>query len=148
MRLVLDEMWAPTISVELRKRGFDVIAINEQAHAARYAGITDDQVFARAQEDGRAVVTDNIADYEKARRGWESHGTVHNGVIYALDPPFNRHRGDAVTRQKVNALEHFLASAEAAQEPAHRMHYLRAGPLARSRRCRRPAAASLACFFY
>jgi len=40
-------MWAPTIAAELRKRRFDVIAINEQAQASRYAGTADDHVFAR-----------------------------------------------------------------------------------------------------
>lgn len=129
MRLLLDEMWAPAIAVELRKRRFDVVAINEPPQAGRYAGTTDDHVFARAQEDGRAIVTDNIADYEKARRDWESHGLVHYGVGYALDPPFNRHRGDAVIGQIVNALEHFLSSAEAALEPSNRVHYLRAFPV-------------------
>jgi hypothetical protein len=53
MRLLLDEMWTPTIAIELRKRGFDAIAANEPALASRYAGATDDAVFARAQEDGR-----------------------------------------------------------------------------------------------
>lgn len=72
MRLVLDEMWTPTIALELRKRGFDVIAISEPAHAGRYAGISDEEVFTRAQDDGRAIVTDNIADYEQARRDHEN----------------------------------------------------------------------------
>jgi hypothetical protein len=31
VRLLLDEMWTPTIALELRKRGFDVIAISEPA---------------------------------------------------------------------------------------------------------------------
>lgn len=43
MRLLLDEMWTPTIALELRKLGFDVIAISEPAHAGRYAGISDDE---------------------------------------------------------------------------------------------------------
>jgi alpha-beta hydrolase superfamily lysophospholipase len=38
VRLPLDELWTPTIALELRKRGFDVIAISEPAHAGRYAG--------------------------------------------------------------------------------------------------------------
>lgn len=66
MRLLLDEMWTPTIALEMRKRGFDVIAASELSHAGRYAGISDDDVFARAQQDSRAVVTDNIADYERS----------------------------------------------------------------------------------
>jgi len=54
VRLLLDEMWTPTIALELRKRDFDVIAISEPAHAGRYAGISDDLHFARAQEDRRS----------------------------------------------------------------------------------------------
>jgi hypothetical protein len=72
-----------------------VVAINEASQAPRYAGLTDDEVFTRAQEDGMAIVTDNIADYEKARRDWESRGGRHHGVLYALNPPFNRHHGEA-----------------------------------------------------
>ena len=128
MRLLLDEMWTPTIALELRKRNFDVIAISEPAHAGRYAGISDDEVFARAQDDGRVVVTDNIADYEQTRRDWESRGQTHHGLIYALDPPFNRHRGERVIGQMVNALAHFLVSPDAAQEPLNRAHYLREAP--------------------
>lgn len=121
MKLLLDEMWAPTIAVELRKRGFDVIAINEPAHAGRYAGAPDHEVFARAQDDGRAVVTDNISDYEKARLDWEARGTAHHGLVYALDPPFNRHPGDAVIGQMVRAVEHLLSSPDAQAEAPNRV---------------------------
>jgi predicted nuclease of predicted toxin-antitoxin system len=74
VRLLLDEMWTPTIALQLRKRGFDVVAISEPEYTGRYAGISDDQVFARAQDDGSAIVTDNIADYEQARRAHENRG--------------------------------------------------------------------------
>lgn len=118
-------MRTPTIALQLRKRGFDVIAISEPGHAGRYAGISDDQVFARAQDDGRAIVTDNIADYEQTRREHESGSQAHHGLIYALNPPFNRHRGDRVIGQMINALARFLSSPEAAQQPFNRAHYLR-----------------------
>ncbi len=121
-------MWTPTIALELRKRGFDVIAISEPAYAGRYAGISDDEVFARAQDDDRAIVTDNIADYEQARRDRENRGQTHYGLLYALNPPFNRHRGERVIGQMVNALAHFLSSPDAAQQPFNRAHYLREAP--------------------
>jgi Domain of unknown function (DUF5615) len=124
VRVVLDEMWSPAIAVELRSRGFDVVAISEAAHASRYAGIPDDVVFARAQENGRAVVTDNVADYERARRHWENRGGTHHGVVYALDPP-NRHTGHAVIGRMVRALDRFLGSAQAQTEPFNRIHFLR-----------------------
>ena len=129
MRLLLDEMWTPTIAHDLRTRGFDAIAINEPAHAGRYAGISDDEVFAHAQDDRRAIVTDNIADYELTRREWESRGQIHHGLLYALNPPFNRHRGERVIGQMVNALTHFLSSPDPAQEPLNQAHYLRAAPI-------------------
>jgi hypothetical protein len=121
-------MWSPTIAVELRKRQSDVIAITEPAHAERYAGMPDDEVFALAQEDRRGVVTDNVADYEKARLDREARGLVHYGVVYALDPPFNRHRGDVVIGQMVRALEQLLASPAAELEAGSRVHYLRPAP--------------------
>lgn len=126
MRLLLDEMWTPTIAVELRTRHFDVVAINQPAHAGRYAGIPDDEVFAYAQEDGRALVTDNISDYEKARLDWEARGLAHHGLVYALDPPFNRHWGEAVIGRMVKALEHFLASPDTEAGANNRVYYLRA----------------------
>jgi Domain of unknown function (DUF5615) len=126
VKLLLDEMWTPRIAAELRRRGFDAVAITEPELASRYAGFTDDAVFARAQDDGRAIVTDNVADFEKARRDWEASGRRHHGIVYALDPPFNRHHGDAVIGQMVKALAHFLSS-EAAHESLG-AHFLREAP--------------------
>ena len=126
MKLLLNEMWTPTIAIELRKRRLDVVAITEATCADRYAGMRDDDVFARAQEDGRGIVTDNIADYEKARLDWEARGAAHHGVVYALDPPFNRHRGADVIGEMVKALAAFLATHAAEEEPFNRVHYLRA----------------------
>ena len=126
MRLLLDEMWSPAIASELRKRGLDAIAIGEAQHASRYAGVPDHEVFARAQEDRRAIVTDNVPDYEQARRDWEARGAPHHGLVYALNPPFNRHRGGAVGPM-VRALEHFLAS-QPGDEPFNRVHFLRPAP--------------------
>jgi hypothetical protein len=128
MKLLLDEMWTPTIALELRQRAFDVIAANEAAHASRYAGTPDDAVFALAQDDGRTIVTDNVSDYERARLAWESRGHAHHGVIYALDPPSNRHRGPSVIGEIVRALEHLLRSPEAAPQPVNRVFYLRQAP--------------------
>jgi hypothetical protein len=83
---------------------------------------------ARAQDDGHTIVTDNIADYECTRREWESRGQTRHGLVYALNPPFNRHRGERVIGQMVKALAHFLASPDATKEPFNRAHYLREAP--------------------
>ena len=128
MRLLLDEMWSGRIASELRSRGHDVVAIVEDSVAPRYSGVEDDQVFMLAQEDGFTIVTDNVPDYEAALRTWESRPGAHHGVIYALNPPFNRHRGAAVIGEMVRALDLFLQARGVSTEPLNTVHYLRAEP--------------------
>lgn len=123
MKLVLDEMWNAKIASELRRRGHDVIAIQELEHG-RYAGLPDAEVFALAQQEARVIVTDNVVDYEQPRLEWESTGRDHHGVVYALDPPFNRHRGSAVVGRMVRALDAFLRSDRARTAPPPPVHYL------------------------
>jgi hypothetical protein len=125
VKLVLDEMWNGNIASELRRRGHDAIAIQEPEHS-RYAGIPDDEVFELAQQEARAIVTDNIVDYERARLEWETTGREHHGVIYALNPPFDRHQGNAVIGQMVRALDSFLRSDDASSTSPPPVHYLRA----------------------
>ncbi|HEV3095147.1 MAG TPA: DUF5615 family PIN-like protein [Solirubrobacteraceae bacterium] len=125
MRLLLDEMWTPTIAQQLRRRDHDVWAIKEPDKTSRYGGLPDDQVFAAAQEEGLTVLTDNIADYEQARLTWDSRGRPHHGLVYALNPPFNRHRGEAVIGQMVKSLDRFLSSPDAREMPFNSVHYLR-----------------------
>lgn len=124
MKLILDEMWNAAIASELRRHEHDVIASQEPAHA-RYAGLPDSDVFELAQQEGRTIVTDNVVDYERARLEWESSGRSHRGVIYALDPPFNRHRGRAVIGQMVRALDSLLRSDAARAPSPLPVHYLR-----------------------
>ncbi len=120
-------MWSPAIASGLRRRGLDAIAIGELEHANRYGGIPDHEVFARAQEERRTIVTDNVRDYEQARRAWEARGSPHHGLVYALNPPFNRHRSGAVGPM-VRALEHLLATPPARDEPFNRVHFLHTAP--------------------
>jgi hypothetical protein len=128
LRLLLDELWSYEIAIQLRRRGLDVVAANEPEQAARYAHVSDDLVFARAQEDGRTIVTDNVEDFERERLAWEERGEPHHGVVYALDPPFNRHRPDFVIGQMVRALAHFLETPVPRVEPFNAAHWLRQAP--------------------
>lgn len=131
MRLLLDEMWSREIAVQLRRRGHDVIAATEREHRGRYSSTPDPVVFGRAQDDGRAIVTDNVADYEAARLAYETAGEPHHGVIYALAPAFNRHRGDQVIGPTVRALDRFLRDHP--EDPLNTAHYLRPAPAPRPR---------------
>lgn len=129
MKLLLDELWPPSIAEHLRRRGVNCIAAKEAAHVDRYCNIHDDEVFTRAQEDERTVVTDNVADYEEARADWErNRASPHYGVIYAVDPPFNRHKSEALVGQMVRALDYLLHQLPARSEPLNRVHWLRSAP--------------------
>lgn len=129
MKLLLDELWPPSIAEQLRRRGVDCIAAKEAGHVERYCNIHDEEVFARAQEGERAIVTENVADYEKARAAWElERATPHHGVVYAVDPPFNRHKSEAVVGQMVRALDYVLQQLPAASEPLNRAYWLRPAP--------------------
>lgn len=128
MRLLLDELWSPAIARQLRGRGFDVIAAIEPEHARRYAGTDDEVVFAQAQADRSVIVTDNVADFEAARSGWEtSQESEHFGLIYAVDPPFNRHRGQAVVGHMVLALADLLRT-NVGDDLRGQVHWLRPAP--------------------
>jgi hypothetical protein len=124
VRLLLDEMWSYEIAIQLRHRGHNVIAATEPEHAGRYSGTPDPVVFEHAQDEGRAIVTDIVADYEAARLAHETTGEPHHGVIYALAPAFNRHRGDQVIGPMVRALNRFLDD-HPGEEPLSAAHYLR-----------------------
>lgn len=90
MKLVLNEMWSSEIARQLRGRGFDVVAATELPR--RYRGVADNEFFLRAQEDGRAVVTDNVRDFSAIVAERASRGDPHHGVVFALRPTFDRAR--------------------------------------------------------
>lgn len=58
--LLLDEMHAPIVAVELRKRGHDVIAV---ADNAELRGMSDDELFRWAGVQHRRIVTENVKDF-------------------------------------------------------------------------------------
>lgn len=106
MKLVLNEMWSSEIARQLRRREIDVVAATELPR--RYRGVPDHDFFRRAQEDGRAVVTDNVRDFAKIVAEHAARGEPHFGVIFALRPAFDRARPGTVgdmTRALASLLE-------------------------------------------
>ena len=78
MKLLLDEMWPPAISEELRRRGHDVTAVSERAELR---GQPDEVVFAIARAEGRAVLTENVADYLPLASAERERGRAHASLI-------------------------------------------------------------------
>lgn len=71
----------------------------------------------------------DVADYEQERSNWErDRATPHYGVVYAVDPPFDRHKSGSVVGRMVRALDHLLQHLPAGSEPLGRAHWLRPAP--------------------
>lgn len=111
MKLVLNEMWSSEIARQLRLRGFDVVAATELPR--RYRSVPDHEFFRRAQDDERAVVTDNIRDFMMIVAEQASRAEPHCGVVFAARPAYDR-ADPRIVGKITRALEELLAS-----NPAH-----------------------------
>ena len=110
MKLLLNEMWSAEIARQLRARGVDAVAATELPF--RYRGAPDQDVFERAGEDGRAIVTDNVPDFATLAADAASRGEAHPGVIFAVRPAFDR-GNPRIVGQMVRALRALVASEDA-----------------------------------
>ena len=69
MKIVLDENLSTKIAELLRAEGVDIIQLRER----RMLGATDHAVLDRAFEQGRVMVTANVADCEKLAAARDVH---------------------------------------------------------------------------
>ena len=115
LRLLLDEMYPYTIAEQLRARGHDVIAVGERP-ALR--GAPDTAVFAAAQEDQRAIVTDDMG-FRSREAEHRARGELHHGIILTTNRRFPRGRPATVGRL-VRSLDRFLSreAADLADSPS------------------------------
>jgi nucleoside-diphosphate-sugar epimerase len=75
-------MYPRAIAEQLRTRGHDVVAVTAQPELR---GLPDDEVFATAQQERRAVVTENIGDFSAIADAADQRGHAHHGLIL-IDP--------------------------------------------------------------
>ena len=103
MRLLLDEMISATVAEQLRSRGHDVVAVQDDGHE-HLRGIDDCLLLAHAAEQRRAVVTDNIPDFVRCHNRRLERGQRHYGLLLFTNDTFPRHRHDAFVGQILTAL--------------------------------------------
>lgn len=114
MNLLLDEMFPSTIAKRLRdERGHDVVAVAERDELR---GLPDGEIFLAAQEEERAVVTENVRDFLPIAREWQAMGRVHFGLVLTTNRRFPRARSRTAGRL-VRALSGLL-DAESDHSPA------------------------------
>lgn len=79
MKLLLDEMHAPAVAVQLRERGHDVIAVKERGELI---GSHDEDILRAAAADHRALVTENVKDFAVLHRFFSAAGQQHSGLVF------------------------------------------------------------------
>jgi predicted nuclease of predicted toxin-antitoxin system len=86
LTLLLDEMYSVRLAEALRAADVDVCTVVELG----LAGSSDPEVFAAAIADGRALLTENVADFARISADHVSAGQHHPGVLIALSSRFSR----------------------------------------------------------
>lgn len=104
MRLALDHHYSPTIAIRLRERGHDVVAVAERGWEAE----DDEGLLFLCAEEGRALVTNNVADFVMIARRWAAEGRTHRGLVFTSDVTMPRTR--RTIGRYVRALEEVLKS--------------------------------------
>jgi hypothetical protein len=107
LKALLDEMYPSFIARELRAREHDVVSVHESPGS----GTPDEEVFAFARSEGRAVVTENVRDYRPLADAALVAGDHHAGPILTTEKRWPRSDPGAL----IAALDRLLAST--AEQP-------------------------------
>jgi hypothetical protein len=107
VRLLLDEMIAATVAVQLRNRGHDVTAVQDP-DLGHLRGLDDCVLLDHAAEQRRALVTDNIPDFLRCHPRRLDAGHSHFGLLLFSDETFPRHRHETFVSHILAALEQVL----------------------------------------
>jgi len=87
VKLLLDEMHAPSVARVLTANGWDVIAV---ATEPNLRGLPDADIIDYATRNGRSVVTENVADFSILANEWTARGADHAGIVFTNPNRFNR----------------------------------------------------------
>jgi hypothetical protein len=103
VKLLLDEMFSPSIARELRSRGHDVESVSGSSD---WQALSDAEVMEVARRECRAVVTNNLRDFRPLHReAIVPGGPGHFGMVFV---PGSYRRTKADVGRIVAALERKL----------------------------------------
>jgi predicted nuclease of predicted toxin-antitoxin system len=112
MKLLLDEMFGPTIAEQLRGRGHDVASVHDPEYRT-LEGAPDDQIWAVAIADDRALVSENVRDFRRIEADALARAQPIARLIFTTDRQFPRGDPGTVGRLVV-ALDGLLTSSREA----------------------------------
>lgn len=78
MHLLLDEHINPEVARQLRRKGYDVVSVEE----VRMREASDEQLLSFATSEKRVLVTYNIRDFQLLISEWHQAGKHHSGIIF------------------------------------------------------------------
>jgi hypothetical protein len=123
LKLLIDEHYPPSIAAQLRTRGHDAVAVQEEADLR---GLTDPELFAEAQRRNRAVLTENVTDYLILDAEYRGRQLAHWGLILTSNRTFPRGKSTTVGAL-VKALDELLRVA-GPKEASSRVIWLQRSP--------------------
>lgn len=80
-------MFPPSLAAELTERGHDCVGV---AADAELRESSDEELLSAAVAAGRALVTNNVVDFERLRRTLLESGSAVPPIIYTSDRTFPR----------------------------------------------------------
>lgn len=104
LKLLIDEMYPPAIAEQLRDRTHDAEAVTERPELR---ALPDTDLFALAQHEQRAVVTENIDDFSVIADGYDQRGQVHFGLVLVPHSSYSR-SGPRTIGRMVTELDRLL----------------------------------------
>jgi hypothetical protein len=119
VRLLLDEHYSPKIAEELRERGHDVASVKERDDLR---GLGDRELWSRASAEGRALLTENVADFMPLVREAAGEGEPHFGIVFTS--PRSLPRAAGTIGRYVESLDTFLRERHAGDALAEQVHWL------------------------
>lgn len=119
MKLLLDEMISPRIARELRDRNCDVQAVKRDR--PELEGLPDNEIIRRTAGEQRAVVTNDIIDFQQIHDRTLAAGDEHYGIVFTYDPVLPRNK--ASIPLWVETLEDFLSARPAVDALRNRVHH-------------------------
>jgi hypothetical protein len=119
VRLLVDEMYPPAVAEQLRRGGHDVSAVTERPELR---ALDDHEVFTVAQQEHRAVVTENVLDFIPLADRVDQRGGRHYGLVLVSLARYPRGRQHTVGRL-VRALDSLLRE-HPSEEPTSLRHWI------------------------
>jgi predicted nuclease of predicted toxin-antitoxin system len=124
VRLLIDEMYPPTVAAQLRRAGYDAISVHDDANTR---GLDDPAVCGLALSAGRAVVTENAADFLRMLRYRAAAEEPTPTLVITLNRSFPRHSASFIG-QVVRALCTFCETHRKADASAGAVYWLQPIP--------------------